>query len=44
VKRCYAVAFDYDQDEVTYNDSDTLHLPKGVKTITTKMKRGAISR
>lgn len=39
-KRCYSVSFDFDKDEVTYNDQDTQRLPKGVKSITIDVERG----
>lgn len=40
VKRCYAVAFDYDRDEVTFNNGDAERLPKGLKEITIKLEKG----
>ena len=39
-KRCYSVSFDFDKDEVTYNNRDTQRLPKGVKSITIDVERG----
>lgn len=38
-RRCYAVYFDYDKDEVTFNHRDAERLPKGVKTITVKIEK-----
>lgn len=38
-KRCYAVAFDYNRDEVTFNNGDAEQLPKGLKEITIKLEK-----
>lgn len=37
-ERCYAVAFDYDEERYTVNNKDRNALPPGVKTITIEVE------
>ncbi len=39
VKRCYAVAFDYDRGEVKYNFDDPVPFPVKLKTITIELEK-----
>ena len=38
-KRCYAVAFDYDDRSYTINNQKKKELPKGIKKITIAIER-----
>ena len=38
VKRCYAVAFDYDDGSYTVNNQEKKHIPKGTKKITIEIE------
>ncbi|MFC1590413.1 hypothetical protein ACFL42_02840 [Candidatus Omnitrophota bacterium] len=40
IKRCYAVAFDYDKHEYTVNEKERFEMPAEVSTITIEVKRG----
>lgn len=38
-KRCYAVAFDYDDGSYAINNQEKKHIPKGTKKITIEIER-----
>ena len=40
VKRCFAVAFDYDAHEYVVNEKERFELPAEVSTITLEVERG----
>ena len=39
VKRCYAVAFDYDDGSYTINNQKRKKMPKGIKKITIEIEQ-----
>lgn len=39
IERCYAVAFDYDTQEYTINNTETKPLPADVETISVVVER-----
>lgn len=38
LRRCYAIAFDYDEWNYTVNNEKPKHLPKGTKSITVEIE------